>query len=105
MFSRIAYLHRFPTWHSGILKSVSGVRKLAHCLRLLCGGFRLTDRLNSFSSRIFQQNTYRNKYTETSKRQEGSPCRDRGAILRLKGPNAELPRGEGTGATRIKRFF
>ena len=31
--------------------------------------------LNLFSCRIFQQNTHFNMYTETSKQQQGSPCK------------------------------
>jgi hypothetical protein len=39
-------------------------------------GSRLTYRLNSFSSKISQQNIHFNIYTETSKRQEGSLCKN-----------------------------
>ena len=37
---------------------------------------RYTHRLNSFSSTITQQNTHFNMYIETSKQQQGFPCKN-----------------------------
>ena len=37
---------------------------------------RYTHRLNSFSSPITQQNTHFNMYIETSKQQQGFPCKN-----------------------------
>ena len=37
---------------------------------------RYTHRLNSFSSTITQQNTHLNMYIETSKQEQGFPCKN-----------------------------
>ena len=39
-------------------------------------GPRQTHRLNSFSNTLSQQNTHFNMYIETSKQQQGSPCKN-----------------------------
>ena len=57
-------------------QSSSQYRKVAHSSWVIPCGLRSTHRLNPFSSKISQQNTHFDVYIETSKRQEGSPCKN-----------------------------